>query len=542
MIALLLFSVALQTDASAPEGEPVLDPPTLHCLGASWTVRGDDDRDARVEVAFRREGAWDWRPGPPLFRVERGAARRDLPAGTWLFAGSVVGLDPGAPYEIRLTLIDPDGGRAERVLKARTLAEPVAPPALEEIRVRPGPRALRDAARRARPGTAILLHAGVYEAPLEVFSSGEPGRPIVWRAAGDGEAILDAGGTGNGIVAPGVHDVWFEGLTVRRAVKGLTLPNSSRIVVRRCRFLGVTYGVFATVNDAGDVHGLFLSDNVIEGPCTWPRTKGIENARGIQVTGVGHVIAYNRIRGFADAIDTLPSARCAAIDIHNNDVSEMTDDGIELDYSERNVRCFANRLTNVYQGISAQPVYGGPAYVFRNVLYNVVEAPFKLHQSPSGVLLYHNTVVKKGTPLVVATEHPVRNCVSRNNLFLGSAAPYAAQFEAPMVDCDFDADGFGGGPWNHFLKWNGVRYATLEEARAKAPAYRRAVVVATAGVRVPDDPARAYPPEFDGRVPRDAGAADAGVRLPGFNDAYAGRAPDLGAVENGAPPTRYGPR
>lgn len=541
MIALLL-SAALQAEASAPEGEPALDPPTLHCLGVSWAVRGDDNRNARIDVSWRREGVWDWRPAAPLFRVERGASRPAVPAGAWLFAGSVVGLDPGKAYEIRLTLADPDGGRAERVLKARTMAEPAAPPALEEIRVRPGPKALRDAARRARPGTVILLHAGVYEAPLDVLSGGEPGRPVVWRAAGDGEVILDAGGKGNGIVAAGVRDVWFEGLTVRNAVKALAAPNSSRLVVRRCRFLDVTYGVFATVNDAGDVHGLFIADNVIEGPCTWPRTKGIETPRGIQVTGVGHVIAYNRIRGFADAIDTMPSARCAAIDIHHNDIREMTDDGIELDFSERNVRCFANRLTNVYQGISAQPVYGGPAYVFRNVLYNVVEAPFKLHDSPSGVLLYHNTVVKKGTPFVVATEEPVRNCASRNNLFLGSAAPYAAQFEARMVDCDFDADGFGGGPWNLFLKWNGVRYATPEETRAKAPAYRRAVILGAPGVRIPEDPARAYPPEFDGRLPRGTGAADAGVRLPGFNDGYAGRAPDLGAVEEGAPPPHYGPR
>jgi hypothetical protein len=58
-----------------------------------------------------------------------------MPPGARLLAGSVVGLDPRTAYEIRLTLPDPDGGRAERVLKARTMAEPAAPPALEEIRV-----------------------------------------------------------------------------------------------------------------------------------------------------------------------------------------------------------------------------------------------------------------------------------------------------------------------------------------------------------------------------------------------------------------------
>ena len=53
-----------------------------------------------------------------------------------------------------------------------------------------------------------------------------------------------------------------------------------------------------------------------------------------------------------------------------------------MDYSERNTRCFHNRLTNVFQGISMQPVYGGPVYVFRNVMYNVAVEPFKLHNNP----------------------------------------------------------------------------------------------------------------------------------------------------------------
>jgi hypothetical protein len=35
-------------------------------------------------------------------------------------------------------------------------------------------------------------------------------------------------------------------------------------------------------------------------------------------------------------------------------------------------------------------------------------------------------------------------------------------------------------------------------------------------------------------------ALDTGVRLPGFNDGYAGAAPDIGAFENGRPPLRFG--
>src|SRR5205814_1262172 len=147
-----------------------------------------------------------------------------------------------------------------------------------------------------------------------------------------------------------MHDVWFEGLTVRRGNKGLIGSNSARLLMRGCKISEVEYGIMSTRNDNDTVRGWFLADNTISGPSTWPRTKGIENARGIQLTGAGHVVCYNRIRGFGDAIDTFPSARCSDIDFHNNDVTEMTDDGSELDYSERNVRCFHNRFTNVFQG------------------------------------------------------------------------------------------------------------------------------------------------------------------------------------------------
>src|SRR5688572_7641574 len=416
---IVALALLLQNDAR-PAGEPALDPPTLHCLGAAWVVRGDDDRDARVSVFVRKAGAAEWREGPPLFRVERGAARVPAPDGAWLFAGSVVDLEPGTDYELKLALADPDGGAAEKILKARTISEPVAPADLAVVHLKPGPGVFKEAQRNAGPGTLFLLHAGVYEGTVDLWKSGEPGRPMVWRAAGDGEAVIDAQGASNAVVAGGVQDVWLEGLTIRNCLKAITASETARLVVRRCHLRGVSYGVVGTVNETDRMRGWFIADNVFEGPSTWPRTKGIEAARAVQVTGAGHVVCHNRIRGFADAVDIMPSPTAAAIDIHHNEISEMTDDGIELDYSDRNTRCFSNRLTNVFQGISAQPVHGGPAYIFRNALYNVSLEPFKLHSGPSGVILYHNTIVKKGTPFLISTPEPVHNCVSRNNLFIGS--------------------------------------------------------------------------------------------------------------------------
>jgi len=41
----------------------------------------------------------------------------------------------------------------------------------------------------------------------------------------------------------------------------------------------------------------------------------------------------------------------------------------------------------------------------------VVAEPFKMHNSPSGALFYHNTVVKQGPPLLLYTQAPASNLV-----------------------------------------------------------------------------------------------------------------------------------
>ena len=64
---------------------------------------------------------------------------------------------------------------------------------------------------------------------------------------------------------------------------------------------------------------------------------------------------------------------------------------------------------------------------------------------------------------MLATSDEVSNCVYRNNLFLGTNANYAYETNARMQACDFDFDGFGG-QWKLFLKWNGIRYGTMEDA------------------------------------------------------------------------------
>jgi hypothetical protein len=541
-----------------------------------WVI-GGAGADAAVALEYRKAADAEWHKGMPLFRVEAGkhladkyGSKTDVPDGATLFAGSAVDLSEDTAYELRLTLTN--GGGAAPVVKtlaAHTRGEPFAAKDAPVRYVVPAPDRAQAAAPAgdgtkehpfvglaaaqagARPGDVMLLGPGVYAGTFEVKKNGEEGRPIVYRGQDAATVILDgqAGAAkrpGKVVGAYDAHDVWFENLSVRNGNWGVTLNDGARIVVRGCRVSGCDYAIAATNNNQDHCRDLFIADNVLEGPSTWPRTKGIENARGVQVTGAGHVVCYNRIKNFADAIDTFNSPRCESIDYYNNEISEMTDDGCELDYSTRNVRCFDNRFTNCYQGISVQPVFGGPVYAYRNALYDVVMEPYKVHNSPSGALFFHNTVVKKGPPMLVYTEEPASHVVMRNNLFVGTGGRYAWECSPKMTNCDLDYDGFSSGDYKMFLKWNDVRYATFDEMRGKAPIERHATLVDAAklfatGALPPADPKTAAAIQ-DLRLADKSDAVDAGVALPGFNDGFAGKAPDLGAYESGRALPHYGPR
>ena len=170
-----------------------------------------------------------------------------------------------------------------------------------------------------------------------------------------------------------------------------------------------------------------------------------------------------------------------------------------------------------------------------------------MHNHPSGAIFYHNTSVKAGMPLMLFTSASVSNCVYRNNLFLGTTAGYAYESTAQMLDCDFDFDGFGG-QWKFFLKWNGARYATMEDAAHDSPACRHTVrldpkKVFQSGVKPPEAVKSQFDIELnDLRLSPSSQAIDAGVVLPNVNDGYQGTAPDLGAHELGSSPPHYGPR
>ncbi len=148
----------------------------------------------------------------------------------------------------------------------------------------------------------------------------------------------------------------------------------------------------------------------------------------IKVYGSARVICHNSIAYFHDGIDvstygtpeTEQDLKAVAIDIYNNDTHLVVDDFIEADGGVHNIRVMRNRGVNAGQcGLSAQPVFGGPAYFIRNVLYNIPNGfALKFMAKPAGLYVLHNTIMSENR-----NQEIYSNAHFRNNLFLGIDAP-----------------------------------------------------------------------------------------------------------------------
>src|SRR5260370_15965401 len=127
---LLLSAGAAENGNKVKPGEFIIDHPTLIILGFEWLIQGDDNRNAQVEVSYRKQGETQWKKGLPLLRLQ--GERIYQNQGVFdvvspnMFAGSILDLEPDTAYEARFVMSDPDGvlGQASRTVTVRTRPEP----------------------------------------------------------------------------------------------------------------------------------------------------------------------------------------------------------------------------------------------------------------------------------------------------------------------------------------------------------------------------------------------------------------------------------
>jgi hypothetical protein len=311
---------AAETTNKVRPGEFVIDHPTLINLGFEWLIQGDDNRNAQVEVSYRKQGETAWKQGLPLLRLQ--GERIYQNQGVFdvvspnMFAGSILDLEPDTAYECRFVMSDPDGflrqsGKtATKIVTVRTRPEPkpyaggrvfhVYPSDYKGTKIEPAFEAVMcaynyycgggDTVTAGRPrvkaGDTILVHAGLYKyhpeyytgdrkinttTPVEgtyyLTASGTPDRPIVIKGAGDGEVIFDGNGNFNLFNVKAANYNYFEGVTIRNTDIGIWagtqfIAGSKGLTVKKCRFENVNLGIFTNYAGSSD---FYIADNYFFG-------------------------------------------------------------------------------------------------------------------------------------------------------------------------------------------------------------------------------------------------------------------------------------
>ena len=332
-----------------------------------------------------------------------------------------------------------------------------------------------------KPGDTILVHAGHLRVSLRVLrqpdapstrrrrsrapttspADGTPEQPIVIKAAGDGEVILDGRDNFNLFNVKAADYNYFEGITFRNTKIAIWagtqfIAGSKGLTVKRCRFEDVGMGVFTNYSGSSD---FYIADSVFIGRndpkhligWTGPFWQPVRTRRGPGVSAGDEVLHRHpplrtrprrrpqlRRANFHDGIDTemygMPDGshpidgptypprefwdrRPTAIDIYNNYITNAHDNSIEMDGSMHNIRVMRNMLINsASHPMSTQPSVGGPIYFIRNIVYHAPGGSTRLTAGSPGVFFYNNTILTETSGAASANVH------WRNNLMLGENA------------------------------------------------------------------------------------------------------------------------
>ena len=393
---------------------------------------------------------------------------------------------------------------------------------------------------------------------LRALRAGAPGgffadRGTLYIKFADGSSPADhaihVGRLDRGFIVENQSWVGIEGLELRyfggaNDGVGILLRDCTSCRVRRTRIHEVRRaGIWVEGGERTRIEDNEIWDTSI---LSWPwhaiSSSTAEN-HGIVVTGtnpLGLIIRRNRIHGTFDAIAPCGSrppstALTTETDVYDNDLWELADDGIEAEPYCANLRIWNNRITGTMMAISTAPAGPGPIWILRNVAHRFgatrgrevwLASALKVNtfeKTETGpVFLYHNTFVAD-VPTVdgIALLDPARVVFvrARNNVIAGTRH---ALMKINPLHWDGDANNLYSTSGLALVHWHGMPYSDIA-------AFRNATGQERIGF--------SGPPQFinAGRGDFTPGAGsplvDRGVHIAGVNDRFAGRAPDVGAIE-----------
>ncbi|MCE9616701.1 MAG: right-handed parallel beta-helix repeat-containing protein [Lentisphaerae bacterium] len=350
-----------------------------------------------------------------------------------------------------------------------------------------------------------------------------------------------------------VHDLMIIGLEFRQygfqsSPKGIYLNGADSNLIERCAFWHVGSGIGikrdATFNT---VQNCFFSESPLS-RWSWNAVKNNPDfsfeAGGIVIYGSTNVNEANVIRfnTFSNMFDgsflysTLAAGPTKHMDFHDNHLMDCADDGIETDGFGSNVRIYANTFRDFLSGISVAPCTPGPTYIMRNVMAGSpafgADARLPIKFNVGGLLtnqwiyLYHNTFSTDVTGqdgFIMYSYSKWTNVISRNNIYAGQR--YAFYSTADPNPIDFDYDNLYDASGAPFARWKSLPYNTFAQFQAASGQELHGWSV---------DPGFTNAPAQDFRLLPGSAMIDLGISIPGVNDDFIGRAPDVGAFEFGS--------
>jgi len=571
-----LLSCSICGAARLPLGPLSHDgPATPEQISLYLPVTGPLDVSATARVRYRPSKEARWAVAHPLHRIRVANTTGKKPSDA--FAGVITGLEPGASYDVEVTAKLGDWSAVKR-LTTVTRALPGKAGAVGKV-IAAGATAVevQAALDAARPGDVIQFANGTYVVDrLRVKRGGTPSRPIVIRGESRSGVILR---DTEGIILQflGVCDVIVENLTLegskidsgtKSRSRGISFWNGGapqqRVTIRRVTLDGVDMGIVAW----GNTRQLLVYDNTLVGNNQWNanflQSNLTWNDDGIRLPGLGNAAFNNTLTGFGDSLAMSASNRNVGVHFYRNDIRMTGDDAYEGDYGVRNVTLYDNRIHNAMTLASFDPIYGGPAFVFRNIAVNLGRQPYKLNNRNTGFFIYNNTVIRtegigsgKGWGWNQSNNGPLVAWGYRNNILIYRGPGGLMAMESSVQDpIDFTHNAWfpDGKVW-----WtrSGGSFRSMTAARdrlgATRPVFGRSTRRHEACVICEADPfvkdialGETYlkritqpctPALAEDSVPRGAGVA-----IPGITDGFTGKAPDMGAIITGVKPPVWGDR
>ncbi len=259
------------------------------------------------------------------------------------------------------------------------------------------------------------------------------------------------------------------------------------------------------------------------------------------VLGRGHVIRNNVFHDCQDGMSPgsfYKNELTTELDIYDNIIYNAGDDGISVDGWASNVRVWNNTIYDVLVGISFAPINKGPAYAIRNLIYNTgygnsiyrgMSFKFNSGYAKSGKMyLFHNTsdAMMEGVDgFECKIPGDWEQIYTRNNAFTGNryAISYLVGSGNRPLDMDYDnlfttaEDEFAyfyDNQSHHYTTFNDFQTATGLEPNGIA-----------------SNPTFKSSSDGDYSLSKDSPLIDKGVLIPGINDDFYGKNPDIGAYE-----------